>query len=320
MENYHAWVSPKAVMGAFTSIQQALDAAPQDDSLYRIYIAEGEYQETFFISRNNVEILGAGKDKTFIYGSMCAGMLKNSGQLVSTLGSRIVEVGGQNVVIKHLNISNRWDYIANLQKLSSDPTKIHHPQAVALLLNENSKEILLEDICLDSFQDTFCTMGGKSLLKQCVIKGNIDFVFGSGYALLEECELICKAYPSTSEVMGYVAAPSTSRLDELGLVFLRCRVYRENIDVKTKSYALGRPWHPTRDFSDGRYADPDAIGFAAFIECYLDEHIYGWDKMHGLDKNGSKRFFYPDKDARFYEENNTGQGATRKGFYRPSST
>ncbi|BFM49664.1 pectinesterase family protein [Marinomonas sp. THO17] len=312
MENYHAWVSPKAKMGAFTSIQQALDAAPQDDSLYRIYLAAGEYQESFSISRDHVEIIGAGKDKTHIYESICAGMLKDSGKLVSTLGSRIVAINAQQVSVKHLSISNRWDYIANVKKQVSDSTKIHHPQAVALLLTENSKDIQLEHLCLDSFQDTFCTLGGKSQLKQCVIKGNIDFIFGSGHALFEKCELVCKAYPTTSKVMGYVSAPSTSKLNEVGLVFLRCSVVRENIDVKVGSYALGRPWHPTKDFHDGRYADPDAIGYAAFIECYLDDHIYGWDKMHGLDKNGDKRFFYPDTDARFYERNNTGPGAQRR--------
>ncbi|AEF53511.1 pectinesterase family protein [Marinomonas posidonica] len=318
MKGFHAVVSLEGQEGAFSNVQAALDAAPKDDSLYRIYITSGRYHERIGITRNNLEIIGSGCSEVVIYGAVCAGMLKEAGHIASTLGSRIIEIDAVNVTLKRLTVINQWDYIANALKSDQDPSKQQHTQAVALLINEHSDQVLLEEVCLDSYQDTFCAQGGRSYLKACKISGNIDFVFGSGCTLLESCELVCKSYPSQDKVLGYVAAPSTNKLQEYGLVFLRCSIYRENIDLyassEEKTYALGRPWHPTKTFDDGRYADPDAIGVAMYIECELEGHIFGWDKMYGLARDGTKRYFEPDKHARFYEWRNTGSGALHSGY------
>ncbi|MDT9694187.1 hypothetical protein Q5762_38830, partial [Streptomyces sp. P9(2023)] len=83
-----------------------------------------------------------------------------------------------------------------------------------------------------------------------------------------------------------------------GLVFKDCRLKKET-DVPAKSYALGRPWHPTTTFADGRYADPNAVGHAVFINCEMDDHIYGWDKMSGKDIDQQTIWFYPE-DSRFW--------------------
>lgn len=314
MEKYHAMVSQAYQSDYFNSIQEAIDSAPKDSSLFRIYIEAGRYQERIYIRRNNIELIGEGTEKTIICEAVCADMLQHRGQLASTLSSRIVEVDAVTVTLKHLSIINQWDYIKNAKKTDDDPTKIQHKQAVALLLNSKSDKVRLEHVNLESYQDTFCTQGGRSHLTHCKISGNIDFVFGCGNALLEECDIVCRAWPSQTSVWGYIAAPSTSIHQNDGLTFLRCRVIRENDQVPKHSYALGRPWHPTTQFPDGRYADPNAIGKAVFIECHLDEHIYGWDKMHGLAPDGTQRNFEPDKDARFYEWSNHGPGANRKAL------
>ena len=311
MDLFHAVVSLEDQPDHFASLQAALDAAPNDGSLYRIHIHAGRYHERVCIRRDNVEIVGAGAESTIIYAQVCAGMQEHSGQLVSTLGSRVVEVAAVSIALKKLSIVNQWNYIKNALKHPDDPTKTMHPQAIALLLGDKSDHVFLEHVNLESYQDTFCTQGKKSHLTHCKISGNIDFVFGCGESLIERCDIVCRAWPSQSKVWGYIAAPSTSIHQENGLTFLRCRVIRENNQVPKRSYALGRPWHPTKTFDDGRYADPDAIGKAVFIECQLDDHIYGWDKMHGLAKDGSKRYFQPDKDARFHEANNYGSGANQ---------
>lgn len=313
-DQYHAIVSLNNPFADFESIQAAIDAAPADSSTYRIYIDQGCYQERICIQRANIEILGDGAENTLICAEVCASMLENSGQLISTLNSRVVEVDATDVTLKHLSIINQWDYIKNANKPTDDPTRLQHKQAVALLLNSNSDNVRLEHLHLESYQDTFCTQGGRSHLKHCKIMGNVDFVFGCGNALLEDCDIVCRAWPSQTPVWGYIAAPSTSIHQDDGLTFLRCRVIRENDQVPKHSYALGRPWHPTTQFPDGRYADPNAIGKAVFIECYLDNHIYGWDSMQGLAPDGSKRSFEPDKDARFVEWNNHGTGANHGGY------
>ena len=66
-----------------------------------------------------------------------------------------------------------------------------------------------------------------------------------------------------------VAAPSTPLAQAIGIVVYRSRLTREP-GVPDGTVALGRPWHPTRNFPDGRYADPGAVGQASYIDCYMD--------------------------------------------------
>jgi pectinesterase len=73
---------------------------------------------------------------------------------------------------------------------------------------------------------------------------------------------------------------------------------------------LGRPWRPSRSFADGRYGDPQAVGAAAFIRCYMGDHISadGWDEMGYQSKSGAKVYLSPAQ-ARFAEFGSTGPGA-----------
>jgi len=106
---------------------------------------------------------------------------------------------------------------------------------------------------------------------------------------------------------GYITAPSTPITQRFGLVFKACRLEKEP-GVPAGSYALGRPWHPTTTFADGRYADPNAIGHAAFLHCQIGDHIYGWDRMSGRDVRQQLIWFHP-QDSRFWEYANQGCGA-----------
>jgi pectinesterase len=95
----------------------------------------------------------------------------------------------------------------------------------------------------------------------------------------------------------------------LGLVFHDCRLTKEN-EVPAESVVLGRPWRPAKAFADGRYGDPDAVGHAAFIRCWMDDHIAadGWDHMGYLAKSGDKIFLDPG-EARLFEYDSKGPGA-----------
>ena len=95
-----------------------------------------------------------------------------------------------------------------------------------------------------------------------------------------------------------------------GLTFINCRLEREN-GVPTNSVALGRPWHPTTTFSDGRYADPYAVGKATFINTFMESHITTkrWASMTGRAKHGNTITFNPHTDGRFAEHKSHGPGA-----------
>lgn len=95
----------------------------------------------------------------------------------------------------------------------------------------------------------------------------------------------------------------------LGLTFLNCRLTRDQ-NVPDNAVPLGRPWHPTTQFLDGRYADPNAIGKSVFINSCMDAHITqdGWYAMSGTAKEGGRKSFVPE-DARFFEYQTQGAGA-----------
>lgn len=77
----------------------------------------------------------------------------------------------------------------------------------------------------------------------------------------------------------------------------------------------GAPGIQTTTFSDGRYADPNAIGQTVFLNTSMDNHIYGWDKMSGKDKDGNTIWFYPE-DSRFFEYKSYGAGAAKSSARR----
>ncbi len=117
----------------------------------------------------------------------------------------------------------------------------------------------------------------------CLIAGNVDFIFGCGDALFENCEI-----RSVRDVRGggFTAAPAHALSQQTGFVFDKCRFTREN-GVADGAVFLARPW---RDY-----------GKCSFIGCTYDSHI----SPEGFDKwNDTER----DKTARFAEYGNIPAG------------
>ena len=79
---------------------------------------------------------------------------------------------------------------------------------------------------------------------------------------------------------GYITAPSTNINQDIGFVFLESQLLKEE-GIHSDRVGLGRPWHPTTTFKDGRYGEPDTIGQALFIKSWMDDHIqkHPWHDM-----------------------------------------
>ncbi|WP_238787767.1 pectinesterase family protein [Vibrio furnissii] len=302
--------------GDFTSVQQAIDAAPQNNQQYVIYIRKGIYPERLNITRNNLYLIGEDRDRTIITASFANGTLDANGVRTGTAGSRTVYVNALDFKARTVTIENGFDFNANQAKDANDPTKLRDTQAVALMVAQKADRAQFKDVNLVGYQDTLYLRGGRSVFEESVISGNVDFIFGHGTGLFKSTELVARnrfdVAPGTP--YGYITAPSTNIEQPFGLVFKDCRLTKEE-GVPADSYGLGRPWHPTTTFADGRYADPNAIGHAAFIDCDMDDHIYGWDKMSGRDIDQQTIWFYP-QDSRFWEYESRGPGAAL-GEQRP---
>jgi len=120
----------------------------------------------------------------------------------------------------------------------------------------------------------------------CLIQGDVDFIFGGADAVFERCVIVSN--DRGAKVNGYVTAPSGNR-DGLGLVFKDCKFVS---DCEDGTVMLGRPWRPH--------------GKTALINCELGAHIHplGWNKWN-----------LPEDDIQcvFAEYGCFGAGADRSG-------
>lgn len=304
----------------FEKIQAAVDAAPiNSEKPYQISIANGDYQEKIILNKNNVQLVGESLEKTRLIFGDFAGIALSPGKFLSTPGSATLTVRAVNVKIKNITIENSFDFIKNDALASNDPKKINGSQAVALFVDAPSDRVLVRNVTMLGYQDTLFVNSGRSWFDKVLVAGNVDYIFGNGNALFTHSDIKTVARGKPTNPHGFITAPSTQIGSEFGLTFLNCRLTRDK-SVPDNTVPLGRPWHPTTQFSDGRYADPSAVGKSVFINTWMDAHITidGWYSMGGTAKEGGRKNFMPE-NSRFYEYKSTGIGALVNSKHRQLS-
>jgi len=315
-QDYEVRTSCFGVDRCHESIQAALEAIEVSASTgqSRIHVAAGEYFEKVVVRSDEVQILGVGPATTRLYFDAVA---QDSGKYRrdnwGTPGSATLTIDADRVTVKGMTIENTFDYLSNDALPDDDPRKLVHSQAVALLLDIHSDRVHLDNVALIGYQDTLFANGKRAYISNSFISGNVDFIFGNGQLLIEDSiiESRRRGQPfAPGEIQSFIAAPSTQLAHETGIVFHRSRLTRED-GVPDQSVTLGRPWHPTTNFADGRYADPDAVGQLSYIDCFMDAHIHEqhWSSMHGTARDGTKTDVFRPQDSRFYEAGSYGPGA-----------
>lgn len=317
LHHYQAVVNPHQTSSpnTYSSIQAALDAAPTGNKKpFRIFIAPGDYYEKIIIAKPMVHLIGTDQHNTRIYYDAYAGQEATHpgatpGQIWGTTGAATLIIRAADVQLENLSIENTFDFLRNDALPDNHPQRITHTQSPALHLDYGSDRFIGRDLRILSHHDTLFVNSGRSWFDKVLIAGSIDFIFGKGNGLFTHSEIKSLARAKQTNPQGYILAPSTNIAEQYGFTFIDCKLTRTP-NLPDMSTALGRPWHPTTQFPDGRYADPNAIGKAIFINTWMGAHIadYGWSSMKGTAKDGSKIQFNPE-DARFFEYGSTGPGA-----------
>jgi pectinesterase len=300
----------------FTGIQAALDASERDvsESWIRVDVPAGDFHEKVTIRRSRVNLQGAGLQRTRLHFDAVA---QDAGRFHrdrwGTAGSATLTINADQVTVSGMTVENTFDYLANDVLQDSDPRKIANSQALAVLLDISSDRVLLDQVALVGFQDTLFGNGKRALVRNSFISGNVDFIFGNGQLLIVDSTIESRRRAATfkpGEFQSFIVAPSTQLSQPMGIVIYRSRLTREP-GVPDGSVGLGRPWHPTTTFPDGRYADPRAVGQASFIDCHMDAHIHPehWASMNGTARDGSKSDVFLPQDSRFAESGSSGPGA-----------
>lgn len=309
----------RSALPCYTLFQLALDAAERDQSgrWIEIRVMPGDYEEKPVIRRNRIRIVGAGRNLSRLhFGAVAQTAGRYHRANWGTPGSATLTINAAEVRISGITIENTFDYLANDVLAASDAGKIANPQAVALLLDVDSDGVAITDAAILGFQDTLFANGGRARIARSLIAGNIDFIFGNGQLLIEDSEIRTRnraAEIPRGEFHSFIAAPSTPLSQRTGLVIYRSRLTRE-AGVPDASVALARPWHPTKRFADGRYADPEAVGHAIFIACHMDAHIHPdhWAPMNGTSRDGTMSTVFHPQGARFDERGSIGPGASSR--------
>ena len=252
------------------SLQSAIDALPDDGAHAVITLAPGVYREKVELRRPHTTIQGCGAGETILAWDDGATDPHPDGLNRGTFRSYTLLVLAEECRLCGLTIRNDAG-----QRTDSG-------QCVALFADGDG--FVCEDCTLVSTQDTLFTaplppkevlkngfLGPTQLLprtpqrhtyRRCVIKGDVDFIFGGAAAWFEDCDVVCIRRGSRNPG-GYATAASTPEGQKYGYVFHRCRFTGE--DVPDASFYLGRPW---REFAR-----------TVLLECAVGPHIRpeGWD-------------------------------------------
>lgn len=297
----------------FTCVADALsDALENSIKPYIIFIKHGCYYEKLDVNKPFIAFLGESRDKTILTFDSAADTKKPDGTTWGTSGSASITVRAPDFRAENLTIENSFDYPGNAAKASTDSTRFANPQAVALKTDKGSQRAVFKNVSLVGYQDTLYVNVGTHYFSQCSISGTVDFIFGAGQAVFDDCDIISRNRGSATN-NGCITAASTSLSNAYGFLFINSRLKIETRAMADGSVTLGRPWHPTTNSPDGtRAADPNAVASIAFINCWMDSHIAacGWDAMTGCDKDGNTLTFQP-ADARFCEFGSIGPGAIK---------
>lgn len=181
-------------------------------------------------------------------------------------------VDADDVTLRGLTIRNTFDKRANPGL----------PDSQAIALRTRGTRVRVEGCHLLGQQDTLMldTPSWSAVshvhLRDCLVVGDVDFVYGRATALVEGGEV-------RSLGPGYVAAPSTPTENPRGLCFHRVALTATD-GVPDGSVRLARPWHV-----GGR---PDAVGQALFVDCEVGPHVAAdrWDDMGGYSWRDAARF------------------------------
>jgi len=248
----------------------------------RIVLAAGTYREKIEIHIPDIEIVGSNAADTHIVWGDYAKKLDEKGVEYNTFRTYTAAVLAPGVKFSNLTVENdalspetKGQEVAltvcadgfaavNCRFLSTQDTVFCGP--------------LPEDLIAryDGFLKPGLRRGGemRQIFRNCLIAGNVDFIFGCADALFEECE-IRSVYDVRGH--GYTAAPAHAAEQDIGFVFDRC-VFTCEDKVADGSIFLARPW---RDY-----------GKSSFINCRYGRHISseGFDKWNDTERDKTARF------------------------------
>ncbi|KAL0410592.1 UNVERIFIED_CONTAM: putative pectinesterase 53 [Sesamum latifolium] len=208
--SYTLTVDKNPALGDFTSIQEALDSLPP--------LTSSGLSSMFMLGFTR-----EGAENTIVEWGDTAQTPGPKGRPLGTFASATFAVDAPYFIAKNITFKNTTP----VPRAGETGT-----QAVAFRISGDTAAFV--GCKFLGAQDTLYDHSGRHYYKDCYIEGSVDFIFGNGLSLFEECEV-----HAVAAVTGAVTAQGrSSMLDDTGFSFLNCRV------TGSGALYLGRAWGP----------------------------------------------------------------------------
>lgn len=264
----------------YSTIKAALAAIASDNAKQvTVFVKNGTYNERVTVTAPNVSILGEDSEKTKI--AYSAAIAEGTATSMWDRNAMYVDSTADGFTLENIWVENSYNY-TNGNDQQADAIAIVADNVVVI----NAKLIGYQDTLLIDSRVKDST-GGYEVTNQyfykCYITGNVDFIYGSGSAAFEDCDVVGRY--TSYKADGCFTAARTYNYTQYGLIFNNCRFYGEE-GIAAGAYRLARPWG----------ADASTV----FLNCYMDETVTG---VGYGDMSGN---LY--KNARFAEYMSSGAG------------
>ncbi|EOA15166.1 hypothetical protein CARUB_v10028546mg [Capsella rubella] len=261
--------------GDSVTVQGAVDMVPYSNSQrVKIFILPGFYREKVSVPRSKPYISFIGNESyaedTVISWSDKASDLDSDGKELGTYRTASVSIESDFFCATAITFENT--VVAEAGEKGK--------QAVALRII-GDKAVFYKVRVLGS-QDTLFDESGSHYFYQCYIQGNVDFIFGNGKSLYQDCDI-----HSTAKRYGAIAAHHRdSETEDTGFSFVNCDING------TGMVYLGRAW--------GNYSR------TVYSNCFIADIItpVGWSDWKDPERQ---------RKVMFGEYNCRGRGAERGG-------
>ncbi|KAL5698604.1 pectinesterase [Ranunculus cassubicifolius] len=209
--------------GDSVTVQGAIDLVPhQNTRRIKIFILPGFYSERVMVPKTKpyISFIGNNTSETIISWHTKASDRTSNGEEIGTFNTATVDVESDYFCATGLTVQNTVEAVPGGKGM----------QAVALRIAGDKS--MFYKVNIIGSQDTLLDLTGAHYFYNCYIQGSIDFIFGNGRSLYEECIL-----HSTAIGSGAIAASHrSSAVENTGFSFVKCTVNG------TGSVYLGRAW------------------------------------------------------------------------------
>jgi pectin methylesterase-like acyl-CoA thioesterase len=291
--------------GNTTTVQAAIDRLPATGGI--VLVAPGTYREQVIINQSHITLKGTGADpsQTILVDDTSQGTrgTKPSYATVHVLGddfhaanitfqndfNRTHEQVSAGSQAQALNMEGDRNILANVRILANQDTLYIGArgcgQAGSLRTQPPSSTSFPPGSQPAPAPRIPCTpTPTRSYFTHCVVAGNVDFIYGDGNAVFNDCEI----HSTEHAAGGYLTAQGKYLANQQStFVFNHCRLTGE---PGLSHVYLGRPWRP--------YAS------VVYLNCVMGPHIdpVGWHEWHPGETHNLDTVFYA-------EYKSTGPGA-----------